>query len=85
MEQLAEDAPAIAAATANAGETIVDVIIQLIYQRVFSMLLDPEHGEGSSSAGAPACAPHVEEEDGKRTGIRPHPIPQPPRREWARI
>jgi hypothetical protein len=60
MERLAEDAKAIAAATAHAGESIVDATIQLIHQRVFSMLLDPEHRKGSSSAGVPACAPYAE-------------------------
>jgi hypothetical protein len=60
MELLAEEAKALSAAAAQAGETMVDAAIQLIHQRVFSMLLEePEHREGSSSAGVPACAPHL--------------------------
>ena len=59
MERLAEDAKALAAAAAQAGDSIVDVTIQLIHQRVLSMLLDaPEPGEESSSSGIAAGAPH---------------------------
>src|SRR6266849_3500452 len=59
MERLAEDAKALTAAAAQAGDSIVDVTIQLIHQRVLSMLLDaPEPGEESSSSGIAAGAPH---------------------------
>ena len=59
MERLAEDAKALTAAAAQAGDGIVDVTIQLIHQRVLSMLLDaPEPGEESSSSGIAAGAPH---------------------------
>ncbi len=59
MERLAADAKALTAAAAQAGDSIVDVTIQLIHQRVLSMLLDaPEPGEESSSSGISAGAPH---------------------------
>ncbi len=59
MKRLAEDAKALTAAAAQAGDGIVDVTIQLIHQRVLSMLLDaPEPGEESSSSGIAAGAPH---------------------------
>ena len=70
MERLAEEAQAIAAAAAQAGENMVDATMRLIYQRVFSMLLEPEQGEGSSAAGIPACAPYLEGEGGDRDGSR---------------
>src|SRR5713226_6346134 len=61
MERLAEDAKAITAAAAEAGDNIVDVTIQLIHQQVLSMLLDaPEPGEESSSSSIAAEAPHSE-------------------------
>ena len=44
MERLAEEAKALSAAAADAGETIDAAAIQPIHQRVFSMLLEePEH------------------------------------------
>src|SRR5713101_3248980 len=58
MERLAEDAKALTAAAAQAGDSIVDVTIQLIHQRVLSMLLDAPEPEESSSSSIAAGAPH---------------------------
>lgn len=61
VERLTDEAEAIAAAAHHGDSSLVDITIQLIHQRVLSILLEePKRGDGSSSAGVPACAPYAE-------------------------
>src|SRR5260370_14755727 len=57
MQRLTHEAQAITAAAHQGDDTVVDVTIQLIQQRVLAMLLDSERSEGAGSADTPACAP----------------------------